>query len=101
MPIYEFYCSDCHVVFNFFVRRVNTTKQPACPRCARPKLERKISRFAVSRGRTEKSPDAEPGGGGMDDLPPGFDESKFEQAMEQLATEADGLDDEDPRQAAR
>ena len=37
----------------------------------------------------------------MDDLPPGFDESKFEQAMEQLAREADGLDDEDPRQAAR
>jgi hypothetical protein len=32
MPIYEFYCRDCHMVFNFFARRVNTTAQRACSR---------------------------------------------------------------------
>jgi putative FmdB family regulatory protein len=101
VPIYEFYCCDCHTVFNFFARRVNTTKRPKCPRCGRPKLERKISRFAVSRGSKTKDADKGPEEGGPEDLPPGFDEAKFEQAMEQLAREADGLDEEDPRQAAR
>ena len=49
MPIYEFYCKDCHTIFNFFSRTVNTEKQPACPKCARPELERKMSVFAISR----------------------------------------------------
>ena len=97
MPIYEFYCSDCHRVFNFFARRVNTTAQPACPQCKRPRLERKISRFAVARGVQPKADSTGP----EDDLPPGFDEAKLEQVMEELGREADGLDEDDPRQAAR
>jgi len=100
VPIYEFYCSDCHMVFNFFARRVNTTKRPKCPHCGRPKLERKISRFAVSRGKKDKDSEKGPTEDGADDLPPGFDEAKFEKAMEQLASEADGLNEDDPRQAA-
>jgi len=97
MPIYEFYCSECHRVFNFFARRVQTTAQPACPRCGRPRLDRKISRFAVARGARPKadSPGLE------SDLPPGFDEAKMDQMLEELGREADGLDDDDPRQAAR
>jgi putative FmdB family regulatory protein len=74
VPIYEFYCSDCHTVFNFFAKRVNTEKRPACPRCGRAKLERKLSRFAVSKGLSEES-NAE------DDLPPGFDEAKMERVI--------------------
>ncbi len=97
MPIYEFYCRNCHRVFNFFARRVNTTAQPACPKCQRPRLERKVSRFAVSRGLQPKAEAAGP----EDDLPPGFDESKLEQVMEDLSREAEGLDEDDPRQAAR
>jgi putative FmdB family regulatory protein len=97
VPIYEFYCCDCHRVFNFFARRVNTTAQPACPRCQRPRLERKISRFAVARGVQPKADSAGP----EEDLPPGMDEAKLEQVMEELSREADGLDEDDPRQAAR
>jgi putative FmdB family regulatory protein len=96
VPIYEFYCSDCHTVFNFFARRINTTKRPDCPQCDRKRLERKISRFAISKGRQGKGEGPE-----EDDLPPGFDEAKFEQAMESLAKEADGLDEDNPQQAAR
>ncbi|MFV1965080.1 MAG: FmdB family zinc ribbon protein [Pirellulaceae bacterium] len=93
MPIYEFYCSDCHAIFNFFARSMHVSKRPGCPRCARPKLERKISRFAIGRGAANESDE--------DDLPPGFDETKMEQAMEMLAREADGVDEDDPRQAGR
>lgn len=97
MPIYEFYCSACHRVYNFLSRRVPTTGQPACPRCGRSRLERKISRFAVSRGLQPKTDALGPD----DDLPPGFDEAKLEQVMEELGREADSLDEDDPRQAAR
>lgn len=91
MPIYEFYCERCHRVFNFLSRQIDTRKRPACPRCGRPRLERKPSRFAVSRGLEE------PDGSAMPDL----DESKLEQAMEALAGEMEGVDEDDPRQAAR
>jgi putative FmdB family regulatory protein len=94
VPIYEFYCADCHAIFNFFARSMNVTKRPSCPRCSRPKLERKISRFAIGRGGSGDSEED-------DELPPGFDETKMEQAMEMLAREADGIDEDDPRQAGR
>jgi len=93
MPVYEFYCSDCHMIFNFLSRRINTEKQPDCPRCGRPKLERKMSRFAILKGTKRGEEDEE--------LPPGFDESKMEQAIEELAREADSINEDDPRQMAR
>ncbi len=97
MPIYEFYCRDCHRVFNFFARRVNTTAHPSCPHCGGPSWS----------GRSRDSPSlagaspAAAAAGGEDDLPPGLDEAKLEQVMEELGREADSLDEDDPRQAAR
>jgi len=93
VPIYEFYCVDCHTVFNFFARRPDTEKRPKCPRCGRPDLDRKISRFAVSRGLSENR--------ASDDLPADFDESKMERLMAEMAGDADGMNEEDPRQMAR
>lgn len=105
MPIYEFYCADCHTVYSFFSRRINTEKRPDCPKCGRPRLERRVSRFAISRGGQssgEKKGEGEGGGEEGDDfLPPGFDEEKFERAMMELADEAENMDEEDPRQMAR
>jgi putative FmdB family regulatory protein len=90
MPIYEFYCSDCHRIFNFLSRKVGGSRRPACPRCGRPRLERRVSRFAISTGRSEAGAD------GM----PGIDEARLEQAMAAMANEAEGLDEDDPRQMA-
>ncbi len=91
MPIYEFYCDQCHTIFNFFSRTVNTRKVPLCPRCKDNQLSRQISMFAVT-GKAKE--DAE-----MDDLP--FDEGKMEKAMQMLAGEADKINEDDPRQAAQ
>ena len=93
MPIYEFYCADCHTVFNFFARKPDTTKRPECPRCGRPNLERKLSRFAISKGRAEPEQ--------ADDMPPDFDEAKMERLMAEMAREAEGVNEDDPRQMAR
>jgi hypothetical protein len=81
------------MVFNFLSRRPNTTKRPACPRCARPKLDRKISRFAIGKGRSETSEG--------DEALPDIDEAKMERVMAEMAREADGMNEDDPQQMAR
>lgn len=92
MPVYEFYCTQCHRIFSFLSRRVNTQGQPACPRCGRAALERRPSAFAISKNRAEeKAPD----------LPAGFDESKLEAAMNALGSEGESLEGDDPVASAR
>lgn len=91
MPVYEFYCIDCHTIYNFLSRTVNTDKRPDCPRCGRRELERKVSLFAFSKGRKE-----EPAAG-----LPDMDESRLERAMMSLAGEMEGMDENDPKQMAR
>ena len=91
MPIYEFYCPQCHMIFNFFSRTINTEKIPPCPKCNRSKLERQMSSFAVLRGVKED----------QDDGLPDIDESKLEKAMTALASEAERINEDDPKQAAQ
>ena len=90
MPIYEFYCEDCHTIFNFFSKTVNTTKKPKCPRCKKKTLSRQMSPFAIT-GRAGEE-------GDIDDFP--MDESKMEKAMQALAGQAENMNEDDPRQAA-
>ena len=97
MPIYEFYCRDCHTIFNFLSAKVDTTTSPACPKCGRAAIERQVSRFAISRGLTEPS-ESKPGGAPDEPLSP--QEERMMQAMERLASNAESLDENDPRQMA-
>ena len=91
MPIYEFYCADCHTIFNFFSYRINTEKKPSCPKCQRGPLNRVISSFAVLRGVKEE-----------DDMGlPDIDETKMEKAVSMMEKEAQNLDENDPKQAAQ
>lgn len=90
MPIYEFYCSDCHMIFTFFSKTINTKTKPVCPKCEKKVLERQMSIFSVTGNASEKN--------SMDDFP--LDESKMEKAMQMLAGEAERINEDDPRQAA-
>lgn len=92
MPIYEFYCADCHAVFNFLSRRIDTDRRPPCPRCRRPRLERKVSSFAIGSG--EKAEGGATAG-------PEIDDARMEAAMRSMAHEMEGVDESDPRQMAR
>jgi putative FmdB family regulatory protein len=90
MPIYEFYCSKCNTIYNFFSKTVNTKKIPICPGCKTCKLSRQISVFSVT-GRAKE-------GGDADDFP--FDESRMEKAMQMFEKDAGNINEEDPKQAA-
>jgi putative FmdB family regulatory protein len=91
MPIYEFYCRECNTIYNFFSRRVNTEKVPTCPRCKDVPLKRKVSVFFTTSGKTSAEND------GLPDI----DESRMEKAMAMLASQAEGINENDPRQAAQ
>jgi putative FmdB family regulatory protein len=92
MPIYEFYCQDCNTIFNFFSSRINTEKQPDCPKCGKKELDRQVSRFAVI-GKAKEEDAADPLAG--------LDESKMEQAFEGMMRDAEGMNEDDPRQMAQ
>lgn len=91
MPIYEFYCSECNTIFNFFSRRVNTEKRPFCPKCSRGPIERVISKFAVMRGVKEEE----------NLCIPELNESKLENAMSMIEREANNLKEDNPKQTAK
>jgi putative FmdB family regulatory protein len=97
VPIYEFYCADCHVIFNFFSASVNTTKRPKCPRCEKKVLERRMSRFATIKSAGDDAAPERAGPGGQG----GADDARMERAMDAFAREADGINEDDPRQAAQ
>jgi len=91
MPIYEFYCPECHMIFSFLSRTVNTAGRPSCPRCRKRRLQRQVALFSALGGIEEKDEPA--------DIP--IDESRMESAMTRLAGEAEKINEDDPRQAAR
>lgn len=94
MPIYEFYCAGCHRIFSFLSRKVNPAGSPTCPRCGQAGLERRVSAFAISKGRKEAE------GGGEDPFSQ-LDESRLEQAFASMAGELDRVEEDNPRQAAQ
>ena len=93
MPIYEFYCGPCHRIYSFLSRAVDTERAPDCPRCGERGLARRASSFAISKGRPEQAQ--------ADEGVPDMDEGKLMQLMQELGPEAENLNEEDPRQAAR
>jgi putative FmdB family regulatory protein len=95
MPIYEFYCRNCHTIYSFFARKIDTETTPKCPKCpkgAGGRLERQMSRFAISSG----SPDSDGPPDDMSDL----DEEQMERAMMEMAGDMDNVGEDDPRAMA-
>ncbi len=92
MPIYEFYSPDTNKIYSFFARSISQgQKTPRCPDRDGARMERVVSRFAVTGRAREKSepvPDADP---------------RMDRVMAEMEREMSGLDDAnpDPRALAR
>src|SRR5258707_216075 len=98
MPIYEYACPKCRVVFNFLSKRVTTDRLPVCPKCGNKKMAKQVTRFAMSRGLKEPVGKAEDAGAeGM----PNFDDPRVESAMMELERDMEHMDENNPRHMAQ
>ena len=95
MPIYEFACPKCRVIFNFLSKRVNPDRLPICPKCGNKKMAKQMSHFAMPRGLPEQTSAAE-GGEPMPDV----DESKMMRVMSELERDMGHLDENNPKHMA-
>lgn len=97
MPIYEYACPKCRVIFNFLSKRVNPDRLPTCPKCGNKKMTKKISRFALTRGLKEPAAKSE----GPDEGPmPDLEDPRVERAMMELERDMEHMDENNPRHMA-
>jgi putative FmdB family regulatory protein len=99
MPIYEFACPKCRVIFNFLSKRVNPDHSPTCPRCGNKKMERQISRFAPLRGAKEPAAATNPEGGEEGPMPD-FDDPRTQRVMSELERDMEHMDENNPKHMA-
>lgn len=70
MPIYEYLCRKCNVIYSFFMRST-VAAAPRCPRCGSPDLERVPSTFSTGRRGSAGLSGGSPGdGAGIDENDP-------------------------------
>jgi putative FmdB family regulatory protein len=97
MPIYEYACPKCRVIFNFLSKRLNPDRLPACPKCGNKKMVKQVSQFAMSRGL--KEPTAAPGGAGEEPMPD-FNDPRVARAMSEMERDMEHMDENNPRHMA-
>ncbi|MBM3878183.1 MAG: zinc ribbon domain-containing protein [Verrucomicrobia bacterium] len=98
MPIYEFACPKCRVIYNFLSKKVNPAHSPTCPKCGHKKLAKQMSRFAAPKGL--KEPAAKPETEGDEPPMPDFDDPRIERVMGELERDMEHLDENNPRHMA-
>ena len=97
MPIYEFSCPNCRVIFSFLSKRIKPGRLPLCPRCGNRKMSREVSRFAMIKGMSEPAARS-----GADEGPPmpDMNDPRIEHVMSELERDMDHLDENNPRHMA-
>jgi putative FmdB family regulatory protein len=98
MPIYEYACPKCRVIFNFLSKRTNPDRLPVCPKCGNKKMNKQMSRFAMSRGLKEPTAKSEPESG--EPPMPDFDDPRMERAMMEMERDMEHLDENNPKHMA-
>lgn len=97
MPIYEFACPDCRVIFNFLSKRIHQERLPVCPKCGNKRMVKQMSGFATPRGAKEPAAGGpEEGGEAM----PDFEDPRMLRAMSELERDMEHMDENNPRHMA-
>lgn len=99
MPIYEFACPKCRVIFNFLSKRINPEHLPQCPKCGNKKMLKQVSAFALPRGAKEPTEGAPEGAEGPP--MPDMDERKLMRAMGEMERDMAHLDENNPKHLGR
>lgn len=96
MPIYEFACPRCRVIFNFLSKRIQPDRTPVCPKCGNKKMTKEVSRFASPKGLKEPAASTGEDGPPMPDV----DDAKLDRVMGELERDMGHLDENNPRHMA-
>src|SRR5215510_11026932 len=98
MPIYEYACPKCRVIFNFLSKRLNPDRSPVCPKCGNKRMSKQVSRFVATRGLKEP---AAKNAAGLDEPPmPELDDPRVERVMSELERDMEHMDENNPRHMA-
>ncbi len=98
MPIYEFACPKCRVIFNFLSKRLQPEQPPVCPKCGNKQMVKQMSGFAMPRGLKEPTAKTETEG---DEPPmPEMDDPKIQRAMSEMERDMAHLDENNPKHMA-
>jgi putative FmdB family regulatory protein len=97
MPIYEFACPKCRVVFNFLSKRINPDRLPVCPKCGNKKMARQMSSFAMPKGGKETAAPDSSGEAGM----PNMDDPRVMRAMAEMERDMAHMDENNPKHMAQ
>jgi putative FmdB family regulatory protein len=98
MPIYEYACPKCRVIFNFLSKRINPARSPACPKCGNKQMSKQLSRFAMSRKL--KEPAAKTEADANEPPMPEMDDPRIERAMMEMERDMEHLDENNPKHMA-
>ena len=87
MPIYEYYCPQNHKIYSFLAPSLSyRDKIPSCPDNSDYRLEKRVSKFAITGKAKEED----------DDPFADVDDSKLDALMASMESELGGMDTDDP-----
>jgi len=101
MPIYEFACPKCRRIFSFLSKRTNPGHSPVCPKCGNRKLEKQMSRFAMTKGLKEPAVGGNAGDNDDEGPMPDMDDPRVARAMSELERDMEHMDENNPRHMAQ
>lgn len=98
MPIYEFACPKCRVIFNFLSQRINPSRLPACPQCGNKKMTKQMSQFSMTRSLPDPGSEGDHGR----DIPgmPDPDDPRMARAVRDMERDMAHMDENNPRHMA-
>jgi putative FmdB family regulatory protein len=99
MPIYEFACPKCRVIFSFLSKRIHPDHLPICPKCGNRKLTKQVSRFAAISGAKEAAP-TDASSSGEEPPMPNMEDPRVMRAMSELERDMEHVDENNPRHMA-
>ena len=93
MPIYEFACPKCRVIFSFLSKRINPDRKPVCPKCGNRRMSKEISRFAMIKAGSSDE-------GGEDSDVPDLDDPRVMQAISEIERDLGRMDEKNSHHMA-
>ena len=96
MPIFEYACPTCRMIFQYLSKRLKPIRKPTCPQCGNRRMVREISQFAALKGAAKTKADGRVAEDGLPDI----DHPRMQHAMREMERDMVHLDENNPKHMA-